>query len=1014
MKQGIIIYSASAGSGKTFSLTANYIVMAVRGDFREIAAITFTNKAAKEMKDRIIEVLQSIASNDSSAQTTAYIDKIKELYKQKYGQMLDDLDLKTKASSLLTQILHNYSFFNVSTIDSFLQKILKSLTKELNLGSFQLILDETKYRDWAIKSLIEQQQAGQDDVIASWLKQMFLKNVDDDKSWNIERTLKDFSKDAFNKDTVINVLNNEEFSKKIDKNNLLQEAEKIKGRIDDFLTKVKRLREEFLSLCARENLTENDFSGASKGSFYVLVNRDLADKKKLTKDLSETLSKKVNAGLMNKGKVCPNGIVSKAEEIAAFFEENITTFLENKLYYDCIFQVGLLKDIADRRDDKKKEDEVFLLQDTNYVLRQLSKEDVPFVFEKTSQRVSDIMIDEFQDTSNIAFEVLNNILEENLSNGNSPYLFGDIKQSIYRWNGGNWQLLNNLSNKPENTIVVLEENFRSNGNIIKFNNDFFSPLYNNIGIKYENQKLPSNKEDKANEGLVRIRFIGKQGDNLNSLMEEIDFYHDTLGYEYGDIGVLFRDNKKLVEAANYIKDNRPEYNPVSDISFTFKNSPAVGFIISALRYLSDREDTVSKEIISQTDGAIPQIDKLRYNYNKTFSLLELVMQLAVILKIDDDMAFVPAFYDIVKEYSSSNRADIEDFLDYWDEQLSDKSVDLTGTESGLNMITIHKSKGLAYRVVIVPYLWDCYKNKAAGWFETNSPDGLPIFHAMYSSLKGTDYQPLYDQERKNQYVDNLNLLYVAFTRAKDHLSIINNYTPPKSQSTTESTGKMLYDYIHNNNSSVAFYEQSEGLFTNQEATITPQTNKQETNNNQTIVIDKISFNQKRVNFSLQDKDDLLSFFDSSFEGQTQRAKGSTYHYYISKMQTKEDIDNIVALANLAAEDSQKIQQIAYQMIQDSEPFHWFDNTYKVLNERSILDYDTEGGLQVKRPDRIMVSDTEVIVVDYKFGNKNPKYHKQVAQYMILLESLFPNKTIKGYLWYINVDEQVNTNIEQVK
>ena len=1015
------IYDASAGTGKTYQLTCNYIVTAIlqtfgkntqisdediskiNSGFRNILAVTFTNAAAKEMKDRIIEVLQNISENKQDPGTNGYRQDIISAYKTHTGIQLNDTQLQKMCTILLRQILHHYSFFSISTIDSFFQLVLKNLTKELGLpGNFTLELDAKKYEKQAVERLIakatgDSANTEEQKKLHDWLIKLFEKNIEDGKSWNIEKNLTKFASDAFRNNTVLNKLSN---NSSLSINNLVQFETDLKKEIKDFEDEVKRLRDVFIHRCNGLNLKADDFKGKSR-SVYVDI-----DKKILT----IFHPNKVDIGKI-KTKDCLKEVEGERNALISYIEDNYSTYCTNKIYYNNIYQLGVLNIIAELKDEILRENNVFILDNTPILLSKLNEGDVPFVFEKISQYINSIFIDEFQDTNRSSFANLRLLMDECSQQGGNIFIFGDLKQSIYRFNGGDPSIMQVLIKKNPNSIVSLKDNFRSLQNIVEFNNELFGPMYKDMKIGF----VDSKHQRKDAHGIVRYwQVTDKDKDEYDYIKKEIDYYHDEKGYDYSDIVVLIRGNEKIVEIANKLKECKDkDYNPISDIAFKFSSSKCVCKIVEALKYINDKERNISKEIINISDGALSAINKLSYTYTKEKSLLEVVMKIAHILQIDDDTVFLPAFYDAVKAYTSNTNGTIEEFLDYWEETLKDKSVDMRGSKGGVRFSTIHKSKGLAYKVVIVPCSSMIYSKGDVCVDPFRDDSALPFFYASLSEMEKSTFWEYAVGEKDNQYLEAINLLYVAFTRSRDCLSII---VKKPADSTLNADAKNVGTLLCQRMSWITNMQNhlDEDLFVYKDKEDCPkQENNKDTNDSNRIEIDKIDFNDNSITFSTAKEEDLEEFFVDSYDELSIREQGIKYHAFVSKLNTEKDIPNILQ-ANTNKEDNAIIENILQGIISKTQDLHWYDNTYKLMNERAIISFDEDNELVVKRPDRVMYNDNEVIVVDYKFGQAKEEYKNQVKGYIDLISQMteFGDKKFKGYIFYINAQNPKESRVEQ--
>ncbi|MBR1626556.1 MAG: UvrD-helicase domain-containing protein [Bacteroidales bacterium] len=1024
------IYDASAGSGKTFNLASNYIATAMKSGFESILAITFTNAATKEMKDRIIDVLQNIAENRNDKETSGYKENIIRLYSdisEDDWQNMNDEDKQTiirhngpvieqRSSEILKRILHRYSFFNISTIDSFFQLVLKNLTKELGVtGNYMLALDSRKYDEQAVKILV--QSAGYDETteysVLNWLTNYFIEIQEEGKSWNIERALNDFVTEAFKSDEVSKVLQGER-SELLSIENLENLRKRLTKDIKQFKNTLKEKRDTFLNRCEQLNLQEKDFKDGRKNGVYGYI---------------KNICEKIITGEELEERKCLDEVYPECCDVIKFLKENCNEYFLKKIYIDNIYQLGVLSNIAKIKSELLKKDNTFVLSDTASLLNKLNDGDVPFVFEKISQRIEHILIDEFQDTNQSSFNNLSKLMDECLQTGGSASIFGDIKQSIYRFGGGDMRIMQELTRNNPESVVPLKKNFRSLGNIVRFNNDLFRFVYESIGIEF----IPQEVRREDNTGIVRLNFLKKDDDVFECIKKEIDYYHIEKGYDLSDIALLFRNNDKLIETANKLKNCKEfDYNPISDIAFKFSSSPAVTKIIEALKYIDNSQRKISKEIISSPlkdnkgnekqsmkESAILQaIDNLAITYKREKSLLEVVMKIADILRIEDDAVFLPAFYDTIKDYTKTRGGNLQEFLIYWEETLQNKSVDMSGVKAGVKLTSIHKSKGLAYKVAIVPYCNNKYYKNDKIWIKTEDGEtSLPVFSTTPSRLEHTRYNALTAEEKYAQMTDTINLLYVAFTRSKDNLSVISSL--PSTNALKEETNALhtlLYKYVKyaTQKNPKDFVLKDGNLFVYRDCDIVPVPNsKQNSLSAEDITIDKITLSDNNVTFSVADKDELDEYFSQSYRELTQMQRGTKYHSFVSALITEDDIDSIILSAERSEENTTGIKNILQYIVNRTKELHWYDGTYHILNERAIVSFDETNELIIRRPDRVMYNDDEVIVVDYKFGKRDEKYKKQVGKYIELIKRMnyFKNKTFKGFIFYINTENLTESIID---
>lgn len=1012
----LTIYSASAGSGKTFNLVAEYIstLMEYLQDgkqlgFKTVLAVTFTNASTKEMKDRIIDVLLSLSKNEENN----YLSVINE------KTHLDEKQIVEYSNKILTEIIHNYSFFNISTIDSFFQLVLRNMAKELGIGNgFSIILDDKEYNSKAVKNIIKlsKEDSPQGNMLSNVLYKYFLKRQDDNKSWNFTTELENILASLNNND-VIDKLND----KNNDVENLLKIEATLKKNIKEIKDKAKEYQTEFLDRCKELGLNEEDFKGGVQGIYYKVEHHltELKDKYLVAKLVEGYFEGKE---YVKKGS-SPRILTSLIEEIDSFLQEKVEEYRSLLLFYNNIYPLALIKTLYNEKTELLKQDENFVLKNTKQVLRGLSLQEdnysdkISFIYEKIGTYLKSIMIDEFQDTSSLDWYNLEALINECLSEQDGKaFIFGDTKQSIYRWNNGDWRILQGLTQNKNNEVKSLKNNFRTFEYVVNFNNSFFSSLFD----EYENQVIKPKQEGK---GSVRIDFLSKDDDILQRTVDEIDFYLQK-GYMPEDIAILCRETKHITMIAEHLKnldiqgEKTWKYNPISDDAFMLSSSGAVKLIITAMRYLADKNRNICKElIIKEKPLSLEKIEEIRPKiYSKT-SLFDIVAELAEIFNIDDTV-FMPAFYDSIKNFINNFSGNLNDFLDYWDSTLKTQKVETSAQDNSLRLCTIHKSKGLEFPVVIIPYFsWATFKSNETKWIfnKEKKVANISVLRCNLSELQNTYFDDIYQEEKEMQRRDNINLLYVALTRPKEHLSILAIPTKTKQILGCETNvGNILYNYVISHKED--FKLEGKVLVYQNKETVCYKEEKETKdislgNENPSMILSK-----NALVFSTPSESEYY-FKDSYTElNKKKRDFGSMMHGFMSKISKDKDFNSQEEVFAKQYEHWEEIKEVYKQMLDFSREKHWFNGLYKIINERNILH-----NKEIKRPDRIMIKDDLVEIVDYKFAKFNEerhkKYSRQVKAYKELLQEM-GYKNINSYLWYIDIDLnkelRVNQQIIEVK
>ena len=974
----ITIYSASAGSGKTFSLVVEYLEKLLENplSYRNILAVTFTNKSTNEMKTRILSTLYGITTNQSYAKN--YLEKLQEKTHK------TEQEIREKSKEILQTILHDYSYFNIETIDSFLQKVLKNLTKEVGVGSrFDLILDESDYLEKAIEKLNNSEE------LKDYVTELIDKRLEEGNNWNYNTILLKLAKDL-NKQTIRENLK----SQTINTEEILKYAKEQRNIYNKFLKdlheKINSFKKDFNSKeVIKSKFRNNNFALINATEPFCLYTSAIL-KKFQTQENKE-----------------------RYEEIVDFFDQGRLKAFMAKLEIDSVYEYILLPYIKLFKEEALKEDNVFVLKDTAGLLAEMIKgNDVSFVYEKIGTKIKHVMIDEFQDTSQLSWENFQFIANECSSNQGSTTIFGDLKQSIYRWNEGDWTIMNNLIEKNKGNIKELDTNYRTDKNIIEFNNGFFKTLYENQIFKTKVEQKAKNNEDK---GLLRFNFLEKAKDTdvLDKTLEEINYYISK-GFKHSDIALLFRSNEKLALTAQYLKTKG--ITPVSSEAFAFNSSRSVKTIIYCLRLINNNEERIAQYLLNiygQSEETLKNIKSI--NKDKA-NLIDIVDEIISICNIDNKDIFISAFYERLIEYCQQKPQQLSLFLKYWREELKDSTISLDDNQENSNtndkkikLLSVHKSKGLEFPIVIIPFFeWKMLNNINKLWIENiDSKSPIKLFRANLSELGKTGnfyYEQTAEFETNEQIIDTYNLMYVAFTRAKHALSTISKTTKENCCS------NYLLNYLEENE----FSTNENGCYVIGNENLSKEIKEKEENKkdifnhdgeNITSKIEETNFSrQAEVKFSLSKQAQDYFNIHQNNSSEEKRNRGIALHDICSKIYEEKDLENV--LAKIEDESlKQEAETIIKQMFIEAKEYKWFSGTYKVLNEKEVL---SNG--QTKRIDRIMFGRDEVIIVDYKFTeeveNEN-KYHKQLNEYKQIVSNM-GYKNIKTYLWFIG------NKIEEVK
>ena len=1080
MVKPLTVYKASAGSGKTFTLATEYIRLLVENptSYRNILAVTFTNKATEEMKMRILSQLYGIWKQ--LPESADYMKVIQE--KTGFGEEL----ISERAGIALQNLLHNYNYFRVETIDTFFQSVLRNLARELELTTnLRIGLNDHQIEDIAVDQLIA--DLNTTDIVLQWIIRYIMESISDDRSWNVISKIKKFGCTIF-QDRYKEV--SDELSKKMQEPGFFEHyTTQLRELREAALEHMKQIGESFFDELEAEQLTIDDLSGKSRGiaSFFNKLRRGEFD--------ASIENATVANHLESYEKWCTK-THPKRDYIYTLAQDSLGNILRYavderprqwKLYKSAdltlrhLNQLRLLGCIEQKVRQLNADANRFLLSDTQQLLHALIGEsDSPFIFEKIGTQLEHVMIDEFQDTSTVQWQNFCVLLAEAMSHENTSNLIvGDVKQSIYRWRSGDWRLLNDIEqqfNSQQIETRALDTNYRSQRNIIQFNNVFFrqAATLEYMAQKELNaaeaaqlekayadveQKIPAGKDPL---GLVSIRLLPAddyQTATLNQIVETIATLR-AQGIPQKEIAILVRVNQYIPTIARYFMEQMPEVTIVSDEAFRLDASNAVCLLVQALRLLTHPDDQLTKAAIVKNwhhdvlgepaednrlllstvdlDSGLPEAFRNHREELTAMPLYDLVERLYDIFSLErlsEQSAYVCTFFDQLAAYVSENTADIFAFLNEWDETICKKTIQSDETE-GVRILSIHKSKGLEYPYVIIPFCdWQLEKqNDNILWCKpAEEPfSDLPIAPVDYSQrqMMGTIYEHDYLQEHLQNTVDNLNLLYVAFTRACKGLYVLGRRNAKNLRSTlieqclplvAKELSDAVIEGMEDDKATLSFTYGTPASPRSDTSRITPQASAKTKNPFlQPAEPLPVAFSYHESKVSFRQSNRSQAFIEGDDEEKAQRHRyiqaGSVLHEIFSTIRTVNDIPD--ALRRLQFEGvlydeemtAEHITSMLKKRLENPRVADWFSPRWTLFNECTILSVEN-GEVKERRPDRVMTDGQEWIVVDFKFGSPKPDYHDQVREYMDLIQKMesVSSDKIHGYLWYV-----YSNKIEEVK
>ncbi|MFD2551428.1 UvrD-helicase domain-containing protein [Bizionia sediminis] len=1036
--QPYLIYNASAGSGKTYTLVKTYVSILFKATsplaFKNILAITFTNKAAGEMKTRILDTLKTFSSETTNtASNTMFNDICAEL-------QISPKELQTKSATILDAILHNYAAFDISTIDGFTHKIIRTFAHDLKLPlNFEVALDTERLLEEAVDQLIS--RAGTDVRLTKILVDFALEKADDDKSWDVSRDFYAIAKLLISENDRPYIASIQD--KTLDdfknlKTSTLRELEQAKNLCI-------KTANAALNIIAENGLSFENFSRGSVPNYFKKIaegnfTTDINDRKWVT-DLLE--GQPIYPKTKTKQNVATiiDGIQPKLADYFNACKKAVLNYTLLNDIYRHLTPLSVLSAINNELTLIKEDQNLILISDFNTLIsREIKNQPTPFIYERIGEKFKHYFIDEFQDTSELQWQNLIPLLDNAVaSKPGSIMLVGDAKQAIYRWRGGKAEQFMGLYNKTKNPfylepeIIPLESNYRSYQEIITFNNGFFNYLSDTVFSQLEHKSLYKNAQQKSQKeasGFVQLAFLDGEAetDTTTAYCEEV---YQTItscldhGYTEADICVLVRKNKDGVAVANYLAER--QVTIMSSESLLLDSSEHVRFInnllrlmlqpdnqdvkaailyhISQLCQISDIHNFLKAHVYLSPEDLFKKLTVFGYsiNYNQLFQLAfyDLVETLVRDFKlITHSDAFIQYYMDIVLEFSEKNRADIGNFLHYYDSKKHKLSIVTPEGYPAVQIMTIHKSKGLEFPVVIFPFAdINIYSEMhPKEWFPLNPEafNGFQYTLLNYSKkfeTYGAQGKAIFDNHQAQLELDNLNILYVALTRPVEQLYIIS-----KLVSDTKSTNKQasFNEFFINYLKHLGLWQdnQQRYQFGQQQRSLKPKAaNLASLTKNKFLSTPKESHNIKVITRS-------GSLWDTAQGAAIE--KGNLIHTIMAHITTPEDVNSVMEaqLKNGTINQQQEphLRDIVLQLITHPKLKAYFAKSgIRVYNERDIIANND----QIIRPDRLVfLNNKDVVLIDYKSGKEEAKHLHQLADYETILTSMNFNVT-KKILIYIN-------------
>jgi ATP-dependent exoDNAse (exonuclease V) beta subunit len=1026
---------------------------------RHILAVTFTNKATGEMKSRIIRELYVLAARHPSA----YLRMLSGEYR------LSEEQVRQQARAILTDILHDYASFHISTIDRFFQQTLRAFTREIGLqGGYGIEMDQEMILAEAVDHLLVGLDKPENRNLLGWLLRFAEERVEGGGEWDLRGEILSLAREVFKESYKAE---SEQIGEDIrDKSALEDYKNELYALIRSFEARLKALGEKGLAILDRYALAPTDFKNAGRSPLLYLgkyAAGERTDPPATFVALEDTLEAYYTRSappekIRRIESAYHDGLNACVREILALFRDPAWhTAREAVRYY---YTLGILGDVALRIADYCRQKNVLMIADTTELLHKIiDGSDTPFLYEKTGTRIEHYLMDEFQDTSDMQWRNFRPLIAESLAHRCDNLIVGDVKQSIYRFRNSNWKLLEEQVRRefPADQVgeETLVENWRSFPGIVRFNNHVFrfapallqshynetlsaSSLLEELRLPFRTAILSAYKDCeqipapmfRESEGHVHVEFIPEgdsdeadgKGEALGRLFATLEALQDR-GYGLKDIAILVRTNREGALVANALlaygeehKGGPYRYDMLSDDALYVNRSAAVRLLVAVLRYLKNpASETMRRRALlsfaaltgdfSLIAGGFPRdmaaaLGEL--SHQALYEMIEGLFRLFEPVFPAGEQVFVQAFLDLSLEFSLRGASDLERFLKWWDDAGVKRTLATPEGQDAIRILTIHKSKGLGFKAVILPFgdwemdhrptqtvvLW-C-RPRVAPFKRLHL---LPVRYGQ--ALARTHFAEDYFRERLHACIDSLNTLYVAFTRARQELIV---FAPRPAVASSKGGGKtpqpastahLLWAVLEGHPD----FDASAGVLDTGLPSFSPpldEAKAEEGGGEEEILLGRLPSvsSGERLRLSLRGRN--YGFND------LERKHGILMHNILSRIRTRSDlpfaVDSFLSEGVIGKAEARELIASLEAALSHPEVQSWFGDSARVLNEVEIL----QGKERIRRPDRVMIFQDKAVVVDYKFGaRETPQHHTQIQQYIHLLQQMGYTH-VEGYLWYV--------------
>lgn len=1027
-----VVYRSSAGSGKTYTLVKQYLTIALSEPlphrYRQVLAITFTNKAASEMKERVLGTLKSIATGNPEGTAAFMADELAE----NLGISLETLS--QRAAVVLSSMLHNYSDLSISTIDKFTHRIIRTFAFDLKVPvNFEVEMDETRLISGTTDLLLE--KAGRDELVTKILTEFSISRAEEDQYWDIEHEIQEYARLLLNEDTF-QVIDSQGLPAPEE---ILAKRGKLIRSVRGFEEKVKAIGQKGVEIMRTAGVDPASLAGGSRGVGVFFTH--LAD---FTKCIpSPTIQKTVEKDDWSASKTpAPEKalIESIRPQLAELFDqlyivlEKYPEYILQQMIVRNLYGTALLSELSIALTEFKSTENILPISEFNRILSGIIKnEPAPFIYERLGERYRHFLIDEFQDTSKLQWHNLLPLLENGLSSGNLSMIVGDAKQSIYRWRGGEASQFINLpdvlaSNDDPFTQdrgkvlelhyqeKLLGKNYRSCPAIVNFNNEFFE--FNSATLPVNSSEVYRDLKQEAREGddgYVNISFVGSDEMKkdechelfLDKTVERIRYLTDK-GVSEGSIAILVRTNSDGASVAARL--NAEQIPVISQESLLIGSSAKVRLvfclmqslfqpfeqthrikIIAALKECKRLEEISWHELMDEKSfqgllnrHKIPTGDRDQLTRLSLYDLAETTVRQLDLGKDPDP--YLTAFLDQVHQFRKKADNSPTAFFKWWEETGRNRSINMPEGIRAVKILSIHKSKGLEFPYVILPFTnWFARNDAKPVWVKYTDEGEEKSYLVNFSKkLEEAGFAHLYEEESAKAILDELNLLYVAFTRPVKGLFILSSFAGKGSR-----IPGMLKGFI-----------ESKGTWSDTESEFHFGTEPTDETCEEESSAPLPEFTSSDWSKSIRISHISPEGWDPTHPlGETE--KGILLHNLLSECQSISQAPEKASLMHCRPDLKEWLNEVALKLAKENKLAEVFDSGEKLMVERDIL--DMEGNLY--RPDRVVIKNGKTYILDFKTGRKSDKHKKQIVTYAARLHEI-GYSDIKKFLVYVNDNEVI--------